>query len=191
MEQLIQTLSKWLLRLLGWQVLDLSGNTPRFLMAVAPHTSNWDFIYALIVRYAAGYGFITHFLGKSELFKPPFGFIFKAAGGIPVERKQRGGQMVAQAVALYQGRERFGLAIAPEGTRKKSDAWKSGFYYIALEAQVPILPIVIDYRERRITIHPPFFPTGHYNDDLQALGRYFQAEQAKYPEMFTPPLGDR
>jgi 1-acyl-sn-glycerol-3-phosphate acyltransferase len=160
--------------LLGWQALDLSGRleqaTPvkKFIMIVAPHTSNWDFFYALWARYLLGYGHNTRFLAKHTLFRPPFGWFFYWLGGTPVIRN-RSNDLVAQCIAKFADAEELGIVIAPEGTRRYTAEWKSGFYHIATGAGVPIIPVAMDYAKKTTSILPVFYPTGNMEADIKAL----------------------
>ena len=120
---------------------------PKFVIAVVPHTSNWDFIVAIGVRTYLKEP--IHFVGKKELFTPLTSWFFKRLGGMPLNRKKN--EQVVDAIArMYSEEPLFRMAIAPEGTRKKVDEWKTGFYYIAKKAEVPILPIAFDWQNRKI-----------------------------------------
>lgn len=171
----------WLIR---WEAVNLAKSRPlRFVLIVAPHTSNWDFIIAIIARYILGYGYNTKFLGKSTLFESSFGFLFYWLGGIPVYRNQKS-NMVEQVVAKYaeaKEGEEFGIAIAPEGTRKYIKDWKTGFYQIAIGANVPIIPIGLDYGKRQVVLLETFFPTGNQEEDLKKLKALFQEMKACKP----------
>lgn len=150
------------------------------MIAVAPHTSNWDFIVGLAVRSVLNLQHVK-FLGKKELFKPPFGFIFRWLGGTPVDRFSRQ-NMVEQVVDRFLAHNRFSLAMSPEGTRKKVERLRTGFYQIALQAGVPILPVGLDFGRRRIVLGEPFVPTGHWESDSAALLRFWGPMQGRQPE---------
>jgi 1-acyl-sn-glycerol-3-phosphate acyltransferase len=189
---MLATLCKLIFKLTGWKAFDYSERLTRyhppitkFLMIIAPHTSNWDFIVALIARYILGYGFNTKFLGKHTLFKPPYGWFFYALGGTPVDRSKKNNltEHVAEKFATATGE--YGVAIAPEGTRKYTSDWKRGFYYIAVKANVPILPVSIDYKNKEICVHPPLFPTGDIEADIEYLKKYYRKDMALYPENYA------
>ena len=160
------------LKLAGWiTVGDLPENENKFVIIVVPHTSNWDFIMALIIRGAMG--FKANFLGKKSLFRRPFGFIFRGLGGIPVDRGTSR-NMVDQVVAEAKRRSSFILAIAPEGTRGKVKKWRTGFYYIALNAKIPIVMCQMDYEHKEARFLDPFYPTGNVDEDLEYIHDQFR-----------------
>ena len=151
---------------------------PKYVIAVAPHTSNWDFIVAIGVRTYLKEP--IHFVGKKELFTPFTSWFFKGLGGMPLNRKKN--EKVVDAITrMYLEEEVFRMAIAPEGTRKKVAEWKTGFYYIALNAGVPILPIAFDWENRVMTFHPLFIPTGDVQGDIVALQKLFKGVVGKVP----------
>lgn len=168
----------FLFNLSGWKV---SGDIPRhikkYLIAAAPHTSNWDFFVGLGAR--ATIGLKASFLGKEELFRPPFGFIFRKLGGIPVKRSEKT-EMVMQIAERFRLSESMVLALAPEGTRKKTNKWRSGFYHIAVAAQVPIVFCSIDYPGKTVKFHPPFTPTGNYAEDAPVMAAHFNKVMGKH-----------
>ncbi len=149
-------------------------------MIVGPHTSNHDFIIGLAFRSVLR---LTHvkFLGKKELFKPPFGFIFRWLGGTPVDRAGKH-QLVEQVSALFQQKERFAVALAPEGTRKKVDRLRTGFYYIARKSGVPLIMIGLDYNSKQLIISPPFYTGEDEEEDMAQIIRFFGFLKGKNPE---------
>ena len=161
-------------KILGFLHWEIIGDVPRdinkYVIAVAPHTSNWDFIYGLIIRGAMG--FEGNFLGKDSLFNNPFGFFFRMLGGIPVKRDARS-NMVDQVVREAKTRDSFILALAPEGTRKGVTKWKTGFYYIALHAEIPIVLCQLDFGNKRANFFKPFYPTGIIEKDLPYIQSKF------------------
>ena len=151
---------------------------PKFVIAVAPHTSNWDFIVAIGVRTYLKEP--IHFVGKKELFTPLTSWFFKRLGGMPLNRKKN--EKVVDAITrMYAEEEVFRMAIAPEGTRKKVSEWKTGFYYIAHNAGVPILPISFDWENRIMTFHPLFTPTGDVKSDIARLQKLFEGVVGRIP----------
>jgi 1-acyl-sn-glycerol-3-phosphate acyltransferase len=153
----------------------------KYIVIVAPHTSNWDFLLGLLAR-----GIQKEkigFLGKSSLFKPGIGWLFRWLGGHPVERSKRT-KLVDQVVAMYNNAHEFKISLTPEGTRKQVKEWKSGFYYIAIRAGIPIVPVAFDWGKREIRIYEPFEPTGQYDQDLPRLKAYFVGSEGKTGEKF-------
>jgi len=160
------------LNTIGWKTIGkLPENEKKLIIVVAPHTSNWDFIMGVIIRGAMG--FKANFLGKKSLFKKPFGFIFTGLGGIPVDRSTSQ-NMVEQVVEIVNKRSSFILAIAPEGTRGKVKKWRTGFYYIALKANIPIIMCQLDYEHKEARFLDSFYPTGNVDQDLQYIQQQFK-----------------
>jgi len=121
------------------------------------------------------------FYGKQEIFNTPYGFIFRDLGGIPVDRSTSH-NLVEQAVKTFNEREQFILALSPEGTRERVDKWRTGFYYIALQAKVPILLGYIDF-ERKVTgLGPLFYPTGEIEKDVEEMKKFYRKVKGKHPE---------
>jgi 1-acyl-sn-glycerol-3-phosphate acyltransferase len=152
-----RAISSFILRLFGWTVEVDVPDYPKCVICVAPHTSNWDFFigklaYLSIGRYAG-------FMMKKEWFFPPLGSLLTSMGGVPVSR-DRHTDMVSQLVEIFKSRKRFSIAITPEATRKANADWKKGFYYIARDAEVPIVLAYIDYKDKEVGIKKVFMPTG-------------------------------
>jgi 1-acyl-sn-glycerol-3-phosphate acyltransferase len=152
----------------------------KFVIIVAPHTSWVDFPLGVLVKWAQGID--TNFIGKNTLFKPPFGFIFRALGGTPVDRSQNT-NLVGAIVAEFNRRERFSLALSPEGTRKKVEQWKTGFYYIAQGAQVPIIMLSLDYPNRLLKISEPYHLTNDKEADFKHFHQYFQGVKGFHADL--------
>jgi 1-acyl-sn-glycerol-3-phosphate acyltransferase len=171
-----------LFKLMGWKVVgSFPTDLKKYIVAVAPHTSNWDFVIGVMARS------IVHlqkarFLGKSQLFRAPYGWFFRWLGGYPVERSSHH-DMVHQVVDIFNRHERFILAIAPEGTRKKVQKLKTGFYFIAVQAKVPIIPCGFDFEKKEIVIGQPFNPTGNLDSDLNVLLSFYSKIKGKNPEL--------
>jgi len=142
----------------------------KYVVAVAPHTSWKDFFLGLLVRSAIGRR--IYYLGKKELFDSPIGFFFWWTGGRPVDRKQKTG-LVDQVVKLFDGSEEFAIAVAPEGTRQKVTNFKTGFYFIAQKAGVPIVPCLFNYEHKTVHFLKPFYPTDDAEKDLDTIWEYF------------------
>ena len=144
-----------------------------------PHTSNWDFVIGMIAR--AAVWLPIRWAGKDTLFRRPFGGIFRWLGGIPVNRRERTG-LTARLAGEFERRERFYLAITPEGTRAHTDRWKSGFYHLALAANVPLGLAYIDYSRKRIGIGGYLELSGNEAADLDALRTFYADKVGKRPE---------
>lgn len=167
--------------LLGWKIVGKMPVYPKFIIAVAPHTSNWDFPVGLAARSLMR---ITNaqFLGKSQLFKPPFGWFFRWLGGHPVDRTSSH-DMVDQVVKIFDAHDKFILALAPEGTRKKVSKLRTGFYYIAKGAKVPIVPVGFDFEKKAVIVSEPFFPSDNTEADMETLLRFYRSVKGKNPEL--------
>ena len=133
---------EWLYRILGWKCVGTTPPYPKYVVIAAPHTSNWDGV--LLLAAAAMLRLNFSFFGKHTLFRGPLGWILRSLGGIPLDRS-RNQSFVRQAVSWFENSERFALGVAPEGTRKLTRGWKTGFYYIALQARVPVVLGYVDY----------------------------------------------
>ncbi len=173
-------LCRFLLKLFGWKIVGpYPENEKKFIIAVVPHTSSWDFPLGIIVRGALKKD--IKFLGKSSLFKPPFGWFFRALGGYPVDRS-KSSNLVDAVVDIFNSKERFVVAIAPEGTRKKVERLKTGFYYIALGAKIPILPVAFDFEHKTVWIKDLFYPEGDKEKDFEHIHQVFAGVKGKKPE---------
>jgi 1-acyl-sn-glycerol-3-phosphate acyltransferase len=171
----------FLFGLTGWKSVLNEAIPSKCVLCVAPHTSNWDFILGII--FYKSIGRTIRFLIKKEWFFFPMNLIFKSFGGIPVDRKKKS-FITEQMAALFHSGEHFHLAITPEGTRGKSARWKTGFYYIALRAAVPITLAYIDYSQKEIGVIKNFYPTGNEKQDIEEIKQYYHHVRAKYPEKF-------
>ncbi len=167
-------------KLLGWKVVgnvNFSKNTvKKAVIIAAPHTSWHDFFMGLLLRKITNVK--TNFVGKKELFTWPFGYYFRAVGGKPLDRTP--GQNKVEAIAkLFQGEDEFRLTLAPEGTRKKVENWKTGFYYIAKAAQVPIIMFTLDFENKQNKISEPFYPTEDMVADFNFIKSFFKDVKGK------------
>ena len=178
------------LRSIGWKTA-LSfpfHHVKKYIVIVGPHTSNWDFIIGLAYRNMLHMNYVS-FLGKSQLFKPPFGWIFRMLGGIPVDRTSSH-NLVDTVAGLFDSRERFAIAIAPEGTRKKVEKLKTGFYFIASKAKVPIIMVGLDYHEKTVKFSHPLCPSDPARD-FETIYSFYRAIPGKYPELGLMDLKGR
>ena len=181
---------RWLSRLFlwlnGWKIVDrLPGGiraVQKCVLIAAPHTSNWDYPYALSVFYAQGAP--VQFLAKTSLFRFPLGFFVRASGGIPVDRAQRN-NLVDSMIGLFRQRERLILMIPVEGTRGYVAEWKSGFYHVARGANVPIVLGFLDYGKKEAGFHSLFLTTGDYAADLKALQDIYSQITPRHPEQYS------
>jgi len=165
----------------GWRFEGALPNLKQFVLIVAPHTSNWDFLIGIMAMFALDVR--ATFLGKDTLFKAPFGFVLRWMGGVPVDR-QSPHNVVEQMIGHLKNRERMILALSPEGTRKKIPRWRTGFYWVAVGAGVPIVPMALDFSRKRFIIHPPQTMTGNAEQDMAHLQTFFRADQAFKPNRF-------
>jgi 1-acyl-sn-glycerol-3-phosphate acyltransferase len=171
-----------LFRIFGWKTTgEFPTSLRKYIIAVAPHTSNVDFMIGVAARSILRIH-NARFLAKSSLFRPPFGWVFKVIGGYPVDRNKNT-DMVGQVVAIFEKEENFILAIAPEGTRKKVTKLKTGFYYIARQANVPIIPCGFDYSKKEVIVGAPFFASENVEKDIEALTDFFRKVRGKNPEL--------
>ena len=168
-------------RLVGWQVAGEIPNLPKMIVIGAPHTSNWDFPLAMIFIFYTGVRF--NWMAKKEFFVRPFAWLWYWLGGVSVDRKAANG-LVGQTVEVIQQRAKIVLAIAPEGTRSKVARWRTGFYYIAYNANIPIVPILLDYAHKRFVITEPFSPTGDIEADLPLLQARYEGIAGRNRDQF-------
>jgi 1-acyl-sn-glycerol-3-phosphate acyltransferase len=169
------------LRLFRWKAVDpFPYHLKKCVVIVAPHTSNWDFVVGLAFR---SYLRITHarFLGKSQLFRPPFGFFFRYLGGIPVDRSRKH-QLADQLADMFAKEDELLLVLAPEGTRKKVDKLRTGFYHIAKKANVPIVMAGFDFAKKELRIAQPFLAGDDEAADFRHIYSFYTRIQGKFPQ---------
>ena len=174
-------LYKWIFfKLMGWKIVGaIDADIKKCVLMVVPHTSAHDFYLGIFTR--AITGLEMNFVGKKELFRFPFGSYFRYMGGEPLDRSG-GLNKVDSIAAIFQRKEVFRLAVAPEGTRNKITELKTGFYYIALKAKVPIIPVAFDFGKKEVNLGRPFFPTGNIDADLAILKKHYIGVKGKIPE---------
>ncbi|BCR26707.1 lysophospholipid acyltransferase family protein [Aquipseudomonas alcaligenes] len=176
---LIEWIGRTALKLMGWRI---EGELPRldkFVAIGAHHTSNWDFVIFIALKFVLRLN--ARWFGKHSIFRWPFGGLMRSWGGIPIQR-HLSLNMVEQAIQGFRDNREFILVLSPEGTRRKVERWKMGFYHIALGAGVPIVPGALDFANRRVVIGAPFQPTGDAEADLQVLLAFFRPYVPKKPE---------
>jgi 1-acyl-sn-glycerol-3-phosphate acyltransferase len=175
---MLSRLAAWLLNVLGWTVRADFPDAKKYVLIAAPHTSNWDFPLGILAAKAMDLD--VHWLGKHTLFRWPYGWFFRAIGGIPV-RRDRAQNLIQQTADLFARSGQLVLALAPEGTRSKTDHWKTGFYHIARAAQVPIVMAYLDHGKKQVGIGGVFYP----GDDIEAvfaqMRRFYRDRRGKYP----------
>jgi 1-acyl-sn-glycerol-3-phosphate acyltransferase len=177
-------LSKLILKIAGWHTVTTLPEPHKSVVCVAPHTSNWDYIMGQLFYWSEGRQ--SAFMIKKSWFVFPFGLIFRKLGGVPVDKT--GKQTVTKTVVdMFRNRDKFHIAITPEGTRKRVKRWKSGFYQIAKEANVPIQLAYIDYKKKEIAIKEIIFPSEDEKADFQRIYDYFRDVTACHPENFYLP----
>ena len=178
----IRTAARWLARFFlkcsGWQVQGQRPDIPRYVMIAAPHTSNWDFIYALAISVV--YRIDALIMMKDAWFFWPLGPVFRWLGAMPVDRR-KSNNVVAQMIAAFQRKTEMILMVPPSGTRKKVLCWKTGFYHIAHGAGVPIAMGYLDYRLKIGGIGPVFHPTGNIEQDLKTIQKFYRDITGKHP----------
>jgi 1-acyl-sn-glycerol-3-phosphate acyltransferase len=162
-----------------WRIVGEIPNTPKLVIIVTPHTSNWDFVVGVAAKLALGLRVL--FLGKNTLFRFPLGVLMRALGGTPVDRSAPH-DVVNQVVAEFSRRDRLILGLAPEGTRRRVERWRTGFYHIAHGAGVPIVPVALDWDARVIRIEAPFTTTGNLDADVLELQRRVSGVRGKRPK---------
>ncbi len=172
-----------ILKIFGWKIHCVVPQEKKFVVIQAPHTSNWDFIWGKLWNFTID--FRPQVLIKKELFFWPLGGILRAFGGVPVDRENRKVRKTDLLVEEFSQRDEFILAITPEGTRSISPNWKTGFYHIAVRAQVPILLGIIDYEKKELGTTYVFYPTGDFQKDFRKIREYYKDKGAKHPEKFT------
>jgi 1-acyl-sn-glycerol-3-phosphate acyltransferase len=177
-------LARWVLSILGWTVVFDGLPAAKGVMVIYPHTSNWDFCIAILAKWSTGLPF--RFLAKDSLFKIPFfSRWLRSVGGIPVIRNSSQGYVEHLAEQLMS-QDLAWLVITPEGTRQYTPGWRSGFYHLALKAQVPIGLSVIDYQKKKMVMSQFFMPSGIEEDDLVMIRKAYESCSGLYQESASP-----
>ncbi len=179
----LRGLSLAVLKLAGWKVSgQLPANGRKCVLIAAPHTSNWDLPYTLMVAFALRLN--IYWMGKEQIFKPPFRGLMMWLGGLPVRRESANNLVAASIEALQAADGPVQLVVPPEGTRSKARYWKTGFYYIAVGAQVPIVMAYMDYERKISGLGPVFEPTGDIEADMGAIKAFYAPFKGKNPSQF-------
>lgn len=180
--RILSIIARWLLRASGWTPVQHVPNAPKFVIVAAPHTSNWDGLILILMAFTLRVR--LHWLGKHTLFKPPLGIILRWTGGIPIDRTARH-NAVEQAVQWFNNRDRAALVIAPEGTRHKTDRWKTGFYHIAQGANVPLVLGFMDYGRKSVGLGPLIEPSGDFEADMETMRQFYAGMTGRHPERMS------
>ena len=182
---LIERFAAGLLRVAGWRSQGDPPKSPRCVIVAAPHTSNWDLLWML--SFSRSYGLRPRFMMKHTVFVGPLDWVFRFMGGIPIDRRRAGG-VVKQMAEAFAAEESLALVIPPEGTRGFREHWKSGFYRIALEADVPVILSFLDYRSRVAGFGPEFRLTGRGAADMDLIRDFYADKIGRNPERFSTIL---
>lgn len=177
---MLYILCSGLLRIMGWKFEGQLDKSQPFVMIVGPHTSNWDFVIGILARSALNTK--IHFLGKHQLFIAPWGWLFRAMGGSPVDRRKHN-NLVDAAAQHFQQNPNYKLALAPEGTRSAVSRWKSGFYHIAVKSEVNIVPVGLDFGRKTIVLAPPMTPTGNIEVEINQLMDFYRTIKGCHPKI--------
>jgi len=176
-------ISGFLLWLAGWHI---KGSIPpgikKCVILAAPHTSNWDFVVGRLAYFQLGVP--VKFLIKKELFVFPFRGLLIKLGGIPVDRGKRS-NLVEEVASLFDHYEQLNVIITPEGTRKRVNNWKRGFYFIAQKANVPLVLGFVDYKTKTTGFGQIIYPSGDFDSDFKIIEDFYKTKTARYPEMFN------
>jgi len=183
LRHVLQGLSILFLKIFGWSREGKLPDIPKYVLVAAPHTSNWDFPIAMAIMLS--FKMKLSWLGKESLFLWPFSGFFKFLGGIPIKRSQPG-DVVAQSIQAFKDRVKMVMVIAPEGTRKKVMHWKTGFYYIAQGANVPIVLSFLDYFRKVGGFGPTLTQTSKIELDMKTIREFYENITAKIPDQSTP-----
>lgn len=183
MPHMLRRLARWILRTGGWTMVGEVPDVPKAVFVVAPHTSNWDGLWALTYKVAVGAD--VHFFAKRSLFWFPLGNLLSALGGIPLDRS-RAGSAVRQAISMFEREEHFFFGLAPEGTRSHKPGWKSGFYRIAQGANVPVYPAMLDYGQKRVGVGQRIELSGDQEKDLEVFRSFYADVRGRRPEKTCP-----
>ena len=178
-----KSLARWLLRVTGWELIGTRPECDHYVLIAAPHTSNWDFPLMLI--FAAAFDIKVTWMAKHSLFYPPMGWIMRLLGGMPIIR-HKNQAVVATMVAAFQTVPHLVLVVPTEGTRERSEYWKTGFYHIARQAGVPIVPSFLDFGRKRGGFGPALTISGDVRADMQYFRDFYRGMQGKFPAQFGP-----
>lgn len=166
-------------KVLGWKLNGSFPDVDKCVVIVVPHTHWLDFFLGLLVRKVVGQE--INYIAKKSLFAPPFGWFFRWTGGAPVDRSKNS-NMVDSVSRIFNEREVFRFALAPEGTRKKVERLKTGFYHIAKKAQVSLVMVAFDFGKKEVKIGEPFYPTDNMEEDFDRIHQFYKGVTGKVRE---------
>jgi len=175
---LAHSIARFILRLTGWRTEIISPHTSHYVVIGAPHTSTWDFFVMLLLM--AAERIPIRWLGKDSLFRWPLGILMRSLGAIPVNRRESN-NLVDQIAAKFDEHDEIIIGLAPEGTRNKTSRWRTGFYYIALKTDVPIVMAYIDYKNKLCGLGPSIKPTGDIHADFKIIREFYSGIVGKHP----------
>lgn len=176
---IMRILARGLLVCFQWRSAGMPPENRKFVLIAAPHTSNWDFFFTLLVAFDLKIN--IYWMGKDTLFRKPFNGLMKWLGGIPVDRRTSH-NLVEQSIEQFRRRDDLTLLVPPSGTRSKVVHWKTGFYHIAHGAGVPVVLGFLDYKHKKGGIGPLLYPSGNLEKDMKTITMFYTAITAKYPE---------
>ena len=177
--RLAHRIARFVLGMIGWRTHAIPPPTSSYVLIGVPHTSNWDFVLVLLLM--AAEKIPIRIMGKESLFRGPIGVMMRSIGAIPVSRDQKT-NLVDQVAAKFDEYEELVIGIAPEGTRSKSSRWRTGFYYIALKAGVPIVMAYLDYGNKVCGLGPSLKPSGDIQADFEIIRNFYSGIVGKYPQ---------
>lgn len=172
------------LRLLGWTAVMAPPPGQKFILIGYPHTTNWDFLFAILWGWASGTRF--RWVGKKQLFPPVLGVVMRWLGGIPVDRGKEKSDFVTRVAESFKNYDNLWLVVAPEGTRSRAEYWRSGFYYMALEAGIPIAFAFVDYPKKVVGVGGYLMPTGNLEADFEQIRQFYQSKIGHDPAKQGP-----
>ena len=175
-DQMPSRICSSVLKWLGWTIETDWPASPKYVRVVYPHTSNWDFLLGICAARAIGLD--AHYIGKHSLFRKPYGWFFRSLGGIPVDRRRKE-NLIQQVAEQFDASDEFVLGLAPEGTRSKTNHWKSGFYHIARAAGVPVAMACLDYGRKNIRLGGAFWPGEDIDEAYAIAQRFFHGIEGK------------
>jgi len=178
-----QSLARTLLGWLGWTLEGAKPDCPRYVLIAAPHTSNWDF--PLMLLFAAAFDMKVTWMAKHSLFWPPLGWVMRGLGGMPIKR-DKNTRTVDGMIDAFSQRTELVLVVPTEGTRARADYWKSGFYHIARQADVPVVPSFLDFGRKRGGFGPALTTTGDVIADMDYFRGFYRGMEGKFPNLFGP-----
>lgn len=182
---ILHPIGRLYLKLFGWKFeKNIPPDLQKCVIIAAPHSSNWDLPHTMATGAALNLSF--YFVAKHTIFRPPWGWFFRAMGGIPIDRRARGNQ-VEKVAEFIASKKRCALVIAPEGTRAEVEHWKSGFYHIAKAADVPIVLGFLDYENNVCGVRKAIYPIGTPKEVMDQVREFYRPSMAKRPELFPEP----